>query len=602
MKVQPRWYLEEGVQALFDFYSTPRMFCDDGIPEDKNALICYPTGTGKSVHQAKFFERAFQMHPSTRAMSLTHVKSLIEQNEKRMRQVWPVAPTGIYSAGLKQRDTAQPLIFGGVQSVANKVELFGYRDFLFIDEAHLVGDEGKYLLTIHRLKWGHHVEFGKRPTVEQYLAAVEDPRCNPFLKIVGLSATPYRVGMGLLTNGPIFTHIVYDICNIEGFDRLLADGYISPLISKETNTQLDVSGVVLGSNGDFAANQLQAAVDKPDTTYAALCEFVTYANRPDDYRHCGMLFASGAEHADHIGEMLNNVFGIPTAVMHSKKTTAENDAAMLAFKTGKARFIVSMNMLTTGVDHPPIDIIGMFRPTMSTGLWVQMLGRGTRPYDYRNPGDVDPIAFPYIKRNCLVLDFANNAVRLGPINDPVIPKRKGEGPPGDAPIRICKAGDPHCNTQCHSSAKFCHVCGHEFTFQEKLSKAASTAEVMKVTLPDIQMIEVDRMVLTPFMSNKGLSAIRVTYYCGRKAYHEQKSVESPAHFFRHKSRQWFRQFYNYNRPVHEVASVDDKDGQPDDVPNNNAHVIRLHHELRTPKRIQVWVNAKPYPEVQGYEF
>ena len=435
------------------------------------------------------------------------------------------------------------------------------------------------------------------------MAACDDPTCNPFLKVVGLSATPYRLGMGLLTNGPIFTDIVYDICNVEGFDRLLADGYIAPLISKGTETQLDVSGVTVDSkSGDFSPNQLQAAVDKPDTTYKALCEFVSAANNPLDYRHCGMLFASGAEHADHIGDMLNNIFGIPTAVMHSKKSQADNDAAMAAFVTGKARFIVSMNMLTTGVDHPPIDIIGMFRPTMSTGLWVQMLGRGTRPYDWRTAEAWLAAIFRYVKRNCLVLDFADNASRLGPINDPVIPKRKGEGPPGDAPIRICKAGDPPCRTQCHSSAKFCHVCGSEFPFYEKLSSKASTDEVMKITLPQVETFEVDRMVLTPFKTNNGMSAIRVTYYCGNRSFHEMKSVETKSNFFRHKTREWFRQLYDYSRPVHEVANVDFKENGPDDVPNNNRHIIGLHHSMRTPKRIEVRVNAKPYPEVQNYEF
>jgi len=70
--------------------------------------------------------------------------------------------------------------------------------------------------------------------------------------------------------------------------------------------------------------------------------------------------------------------------------------------------MVNVGVLTTGFDFPEIDLIIMLRPTNSPVLWVQMLGRGTRPADG--------------KENCMVLDFAGNTPRLGPINDPMIPK------------------------------------------------------------------------------------------------------------------------------------------------------------------------------------
>lgn len=571
--MQLRWYQEEAVEALFNFYSVPRAIGADGVPVAKNAVVCLPTGTGKSVVIAEFFRRAFALHMSTRAFMLTHVKELIRQNANKMRSVWPGAPMGVYSAGLKQRDTTQPLIFGGIQSVVKKIETFGFRDFLVIDEAHLVGDDGSYLKAIAALQ-----------------------KLNPFLKVIMLTATPYRLGMGLLTNGPIATDIVYDLCNPEGFARLIAEGFLCPPVPKRTKLQLDIRGVGMGT-GDLNQKQLQNAVDKEATTYAALNEAVAYGNNPDDYRHCWLIFASGQEHADHIGEMLETFFGVSCVVIHDGKGDDENEASLEAWMTGKVRAAVSMNKMTTGLDHPPVDLIVMLRPTASPGLWVQMLGRGTRPYDGRLRAHYIP-GFEYIKVNCLVLDFAGNTRRLGPIDNPLIPRLKGEGPPGEAPVKVCDM----CDSYNAASVRFCTVCGAEFTFQEKLYKEAGTDELLKNDMPLIEMIPVDRMVIVPHTTLKGDNAIKIAYYCGLRTYFEQKNVESKVGFYRHRSKNWFRQFYTYQIPVNQVATVDFKDEEWDDVPNNNADVLRLSSNFRTPKRIKVWLNAQPKPEIQGYEF
>jgi DNA repair protein RadD len=381
------------------------------------------------------------------------------------------------------------------------------------------------------------------------------------------------MGLGCLTNGNIFTDVAYDLCTIEGFNRLIAEGYLVPPIPKRTETQLDVSNVKI-SNGEFAPGELQTAVDKNDITFSALKEVVNEGVN----RKSWLVFASGVDHAEHIAEMLNTAFGVPTVCIHSKKTNAENAESLQAWKAGNVRAAVNMNALTTGVDHPGLDMIAMLRPTMSTGLWVQMLGRGTRP----SPG----------KTNCLVLDFAGNTRRLGPINDPVIPKLKGQGPPGDAPVRIC----PACQTYNHASARFCVVCGEEFTFQEKLSARASEAALIRSDLPQVETLDVARMVIAPHVSKKsGLSSIKVAYYTtgvvGRTFY-EYISVESLSKFFKHKSRDWFRQRYHYNNGNLTWG---------DDVPATNAEILALADELRAPIKIRVWLNRQ-VPEILGYEF
>jgi DNA repair protein RadD len=159
--------------AFFNFYSEDRAIIN-GVPEKKNALICLPTGAGKSIVIGEIIRRMFQMVPTSRVFMGTHVHTLLSQNCAELQGLWPLAPVGLYSAGLGQAECVQPIIFGGIQSAVNKPHLFGYRDFLFIDEAHLLNDDGSYIKFILAL-----------------MAA------NPFLKVVGFTATRYRQGLGM---------------------------------------------------------------------------------------------------------------------------------------------------------------------------------------------------------------------------------------------------------------------------------------------------------------------------------------------------------------------------------------------------------------------
>jgi DNA repair protein RadD len=535
-----RWYQQEAVNSLFDFYSQDRELVDDK-PQRKNALVCLPTGTGKSLIIADFIKRLYTEYPQARVLMSTHVKELIEQDAKKLLEYWPVAPLGIFSAGIGRKEIHHPIIFGGVQSMV-KAD-FGFRDFLIVDEAHLIGDEGNYLKLIDNLLLR-----------------------NPYLKIIGLSATPYRQGMGLITNGKIFTDVVYDMCNREAFLRLLADGFICPLIPQRGEVEINTDGIHI-VNGDYNQKELAEKISKQKIFYKALSQAVTVGKA----RRSWIVFAASVENAEEIAEILNNAFQISTVVLHSKKSKAENDAAMLDWKKGVVQCAVNVGMLTTGVDHPALDFIVMLRPTMSTGLWVQSLGRGTRPCE----GKLD----------CLVMDFAGNTARLGPIDDPVLPKRRGERTePGLAPIKECAK----CHTFAHISAKECAVCGFVFPIQSAPSKLQSNFSKNELMLaakepPNIQKIKVDRVIYQPHKSKRtGANCIKVSYYCGPLAYTEYTSVEGVMGNI--KGRNWFRQRY---------------DAPP---PETNAEVLALMDKLRVPSYINVWVNKKPYFEIISSEF
>ena len=138
---------------------------------------------------------------------------------------------------------------------------------------------------------------------------------------------------------------------------------------------------------------------------------------------------------------------------------------LTGIKRGEIRALASMGVLTTGFNAPGVDLIALLRPTKSAGLYVQMVGRGTR----LAPG----------KENCLVLDFAGNVRRHGPI-DLVRPKRPGEAGGGEAPTKVC----PDCDSIFALSAAECPDCGYVFPAREV--KIAPTAATLPVLSPKVQ--------------------------------------------------------------------------------------------------------------------
>jgi DNA repair protein RadD len=384
---------------------------------------------------------------------------------------------------------------------------------------------------------------------------------NPNLKVIGLSATPYRLGQGMITDGGLFTDICFDLTGVDAFNRLIAEGYICPLIPKRTLTELDVSNVSL-VNGDFAKGELQRAVDKKEVTYAALKELCGQGFN----RRSWLIFASGIEHAEHIAEILSS-FGVTCKAVHSKIPSDERDNRILAFRRGECRAISNNNVLTTGFDYAPIDLIGMLRPTVSPGLWVQMLGRGTRPSPETG------------KLNCLVMDFAGNRKRLGPINDPCIPKKKGNKT-GDVPVKICD----ECGTYNHPSVRFCinPECGFEFIFQTKIVRTASSEQLLRSNMPIVEMFDVDRVFYKRHSKIGMPPSIRVSYYSGLQKFDEWVCLEHGKHVGK-RARDWWRQ-----RSIQEP-------------PATTEEALGLTSTLRVPKRVRVWVNKK-WQEVLSYEF
>lgn len=527
-----------------------------------NPVVAMPTGTGKSVVIGGFIRSIYDHFPGQRIIVATHVKELVQQNYEKLVTMWPTAPVGVYSAGLNRRDKFNNILFVGIGSVAKRAKEFGHVDLLIIDEAHLLSPNQDTMY-------------------QKFIAGLKER--NPYLKVIGLTATPWRLGHGVITEGGLFDDICYDITSMNEFNKLIADGFLAPLIPKRTEMMLDTDGVHM-RGGEFIAKELQNAVDRDDITERALREMMELGHD----RKAWLIFASGVEHAIHIADALN-AMGVPTGVVHSgnqehKMSDKERDAVIADYKSGKLRAVVNNNVLTTGFDHPDIDLIGVLRPTASVVLWVQMLGRGTRPV-YAPGFDLGTVEGRLAamqashKQNCLVLDFAANTKRLGPINDPLVPRRKGSKG-GDAPVRECE----QCSTYNHASARFCICCGYEFPRQTKLKQGASTDEIIKGDLPVVERFKVDHVTYSKHVKAGGLPSLKVTYYCGYKMFTDYVCVEhDQGGFAQRKAAKWWRARTGV--------------GVPDSV--DNALAITNHLAVAT--SLSVWTN-KQYPEILDYCF
>lgn len=275
-----RDYQTYAAQALWHFFEHNKT---------GNPLVLMPTGTGKSHVISDFAQSVLYHFPQTRILALTHVKELIEQNFNKLLTAWPNAPAGIYSAGLGRRDVHNNIVFAGIQSVAKRAHAFGWVELVLIDECHLVNPEpdSNYMVFLAELK-----------------------KVNPDLKIIGLTATGWRLGYGKIWEGEnrLFTHVAVDMTTVEAFNWFIAQGYLLPLIPKKTKLQLDTTGVHL-QGGDFIQSELQNAVDKIDITQRALAEAI--ATGQD--RRKWLIFASGVDHAVHIAEQLTAT-GVPCGV------------------------------------------------------------------------------------------------------------------------------------------------------------------------------------------------------------------------------------------------------------------------------------------------
>ena len=381
-----------------------------------NVCMVLPTGSGKSFIIAEICKQALAKDKDAKILMVTHTKEIVQQDAEKLRQVWPNAPMGVYSAGLNSKEI-DVITYASIQSIKNQITVLGKITYIICDEAHMIS----------------HKDTGTYRTFIDNLTLV-----NPKLRVIGLTGTPWRLGHGLITDEPaIFDELIEPVT----IEQLQYQGYLAKLLSKTTSKKLLVDGVHK-RGGEYVGKELQAKIDTNDNNEPVVKEIIEHAGE----RKHWCIFCTGIEHAKHMAELFNK-HGVSAIAVYGKLSNKERDRRINDFKAGKYKVITNVNILSIGFNFEDIDLIGMCRPTMSPALYCQQAGRGLRVKSNNS--------------NCLVLDFAGVVEQHGPITSITLPKQAGGG--GTAPCKEC----PNCAEIIHASLMTCPECGYEFPPGEK---------------------------------------------------------------------------------------------------------------------------------------
>lgn len=498
--MQLRWYQQEACESTWQALTSGK----------GNPLIDLPTGSGKSLVLAELARKAVTDYAG-RVVILAHRKELLRQNAKKVAALCDIK-TGIYSAGLSSRDIEQPIIVGGIQSIYNKAHELGRRHLVLIDEAHLTpkSDDGMY---------------------RTFLAELE--KYNPKLKIVGLTATPYRLDSGKLWGpGELFSHVCYRA----DIRKLIEEGFLSNLVNKPSSTQYDTSGLHTRA-GEFVGREVADLFGDDYLMRQACTELVAKTQG----RKSIIVFCAGVEHAEQVAQVLSDMTGERVDVVTGETPKLIREETLDTFGHGGFRFLCNVDVLTTGFDSPRIDCVAIMRATQSAGLFCQMVGRGLRTF----PGKAD----------ALIVDFGGNLKRHGPIDAVDFSKQSSRGGTGDAPTKYC----PSCEEQVPAGTRICG-CGFAFTFR-KAEHEQSSDEESKV-LSEPETMEVAYWTLTRHKKKDKPDApntLRVSYCAPGdlgKVVEEWVCLNHDG-FAGNKARAWWREHSTEN--IDEIAEALDLD-------------------------------------------
>lgn len=411
---------------------------------DDNPVIVIPTGGGKTPLIASICQDAVQQWGG-RVLVMAHVKELLEQAADKLKKMCPAISVGLYSAGLGKKELDKSVTVAGVQSIYRHACELGKIDLILVDECHLIPPDGDGMY---------------RSFLEECLVV------NPSVRVVGLTATPFRT-----TTGPVCSddHFLNAICYEVSVRQLISDGFLSPIVAKAGQGVAIDFNAIQKRGSEFDAQSMERAFDVDEITATAVREILTMTTS----RRSVLIFATGVKHAEHIKKAIEQS-GNECGLVTGQTSTWERAELLARFKGEKLgllsrpalKYLVNVNVLTTGFDAPNVDCVVLLRPTMSPGLYYQMVGRGFRLADG--------------KSDCLVLDYGENAMRHGPVDKLKIKSPGSRGATGEAPGKEC----PNCHSVIFAGHSVCPDCGHEFPQETKIHQTSAGVPVLSGVVTD----------------------------------------------------------------------------------------------------------------------
>jgi DNA repair protein RadD len=469
-----------------------------------NCLLQAPTGAGKTIIFANLIGLWIREFPKLRVMVLAHRQELVDQAFSKLVGEYPdlYLKTRRACAGLGKVELNQPITIGTYQTLVRR-EITKEIHLVIIDEAHRITPKNQK---------------------SSYKTLIENLRAiNPETRILGVTATPWRLGSGYIFGGENdwFDVLDYSI----DMKRLIDQGYLVPIrfkVSVSYGMAEDLSAVST-SHGEYSVGDLGGTMCKEVFIESAVESYEKYGEN----RRAVVVFAVTIEH----GELLERAFrakGLKVRLIHSHMAQGTRKEILREFDRGEAEFLINVGILTEGWDSPKVNLILMARPTLSPGLYVQMIGRGTRIYEG--------------KTDLLVLDLVNNSEKHGMPWDPYIKERRNF-------YKIC----PACKTLLTERlSRKCSECGYEFPEPE-------AKPVMEKPLDDVnqslmvdynsygQRVKVQSYEGYRYVSKAGNKMIKLVVYTSKGAVNEFLDIEgNGSEYGRKKALMWWRARDNYN--------------------------------------------------------
>lgn len=449
------------------------------IPKQKHILIQAATGAGKTIIFSALCRNLLEQWPTIKIGILVHLKEVVQQNVDKMQEVWPDAKIDIAcsSTGVSVATTGN-LIIGSIQTLCRRMEDIDKLDIVIIDEAHRIppiNSDGQYIDFINYLKIN-----------------------NSQTRFIGFTATPFRLEHG---------YIYGDKCKegaVNLFDSLSHSIPIKYLQRKnflcqyrakhlkDMNKELEKVKI----RGDYNIGELQSLMSKVEHLKSAVHAVADYAS---DRKHI-VVFCVTIQHAEKLNKYFNKA-GHQSIVIHSKISNYQRNLVLDAFKKNQARIICNVGVLTEGWDFPGVDCIVMCRPTESTALYIQMCGRGLRPW--------------LGKTDLLILDLSGNCLKHGDLTDPVvkIPSKSLFKIKSNPIVKVC----PNCFTVINSGYKQCPEC--KFVFEsvepkQEVNKRLKLEDVKWNTqTPQKIVAKIERAEIGKFTSKAGNKMLKIMMYC-----------------------------------------------------------------------------------------
>jgi len=486
-KLTPYPYQQEALDAL-DLHVQTR---------DDNPCVVIPTGGGKSILMAWTIQKWKDLYPPLRVIVLAHRKELVAQNSQEMIDLWPAGDIGVYAAGLNKRDMDHSVMFASIDSVFKRWGEFPPFDIIIIDEAHRIParGEGKYRQFINGCR-----------------------SINKDLMVIGFTATPFRMGCGPICHKD---HILNHVCYEANVGDLIRDGHLCLLRSKVGDVQPDLSQVRRNSGGDYITQSLAEAVEGTDIVSKAVRSAMGHIVREE--RKSIVFFCVDVEHCRRVSNELRK-YGVHAPIVTAKTPHHERDVIARGFINGQYKAICNVNVYTEGFNAKRVDCIVLFRPTLSKGLYAQMVGRGLRIHES--------------KTDCIVLDYAHCIDEHGPIDC----LDAGE-------VSLIDCGD--CGDTFSVAIKQCPHCGWEVPKREIERAAAEQREkkmhdekasCREILSSEPEVLEVDDIQVHRHRKPGKPDSIRVQYRCGISVFREWVCLDHGGYAEKKARHWWWRRF------------------------------------------------------------